>query len=63
MFHPEPDAAYTRAPEVIEIARQEGVIDRCFTFAGISRHRRYEQSSDSDEPLPGQSAECAFRYY
>lgn len=63
MFHPEPDAAYARALEVMEIVRQEGLVDRCFKFAEISRHRRYETPSDPDEPLPGQSAECAFHYY
>ncbi|ANY19133.1 hypothetical protein A6F68_00600 [Tsuneonella dongtanensis] len=63
LFHPEADAPYARALQVMEIVRQEGLIDRCFRFAEIARHRRYERAPDPDEILPAQSAECAIAYY
>ncbi|WFL78788.1 hypothetical protein P7228_06925 [Altererythrobacter arenosus] len=63
LFHPDADASYERALEVMDIIRREGLVDRCFRFAETARYRRFEVAPDLAEPLPAQSAECSPYFY
>lgn len=58
LFAPAGGASYFRALETMELIRREGLIDYCFRFADIDRHRRYEAPAEMPVSQVAQAAHC-----
>ncbi|WP_162925117.1 ExbD/TolR family protein [Aurantiacibacter odishensis] len=61
-FAPAPDASYGDATALMDIVRQEGLIDACFIFSDTWRHRRYEDEEPDNDPQPAMHRACSWPY-
>lgn len=61
-FAPAPDSSYGEVTALLDIVRQEGLIDACFIFSDTWRYRRYEDEEPDNVPQPAMRRACSWPY-
>lgn len=57
-FAPAADASYGEVTALLEIVREEGLIDACFIFSDTWRYRRYEIAEPDRDLQPAMHKAC-----